>query len=515
MAQSQTTSSNSSAGNSNNQVHIPQQTIQCGNFCDNEFLPGSGPETEVKSPYTNGVIGKIRQTTAADLAAVVEKAQAAQEKWKNIPVKERCAVMFRLRDILLRDIDAISHRISAECGKTLGEARAEIMKGVEVIEFASGLQNSDVGGKLEVSRGVHCEYRRDPVGVVAAITPFNFPAMVPLWMLPIAVTLGNAMIWKPSDKTPLTSELVAKAFQEAGLPKSILNVVQGGVETVDHILAAPAIQAVGFVGSTQVAKIVYQKGSANLKRVLALGGAKNHILLMPDADLELTGKGIADSFTGCAGQRCMAASVLCAVEVPGEEEKLEALIQAIVEHARRISLGRDMGAIISQTSLRNLQGAIEQAEKEGARVLLDGRRTSAPAAPFSGGNWLGPTVLDHVKPGSRAATEELFGPVLAIVRCKSVGEALKIQNAIPYGNAVSVFTQNGGVAEHVARHGRAGMVGINIGVPVPREPFSFGGVYESKFGHGDITGEHSLDLWSNIRKVTTKWAAQADGNWMS
>jgi malonate-semialdehyde dehydrogenase (acetylating) / methylmalonate-semialdehyde dehydrogenase len=325
------------ATDTSSSVQIPTPPISVLNFCAGEYFPGEGAEIFVASPYTGKTIGTLRESTSGDLDRIVARAREPQKAWAATPLKERCQVMFKLREILLRDIDKISHRISSECGKTLTEARAEILKGVEVIEYASSLQNSDVGGKLEVSRGVHCEYRREPVGIVASITPFNFPAMVPLWTLPIAITLGNAFIWKPSDKTPLTSLLIAEACEEAGLPKGILNLVQGGRITVEAILAHPEIASIGFVGSTAVAKRIYQLGSQNLKRVLALGGAKNHILLLPDADLELTGKGVADSFTGCAGQRCMAASVLCAVQGKTSNEKIEKLISAVVDQAKKFA----------------------------------------------------------------------------------------------------------------------------------------------------------------------------------
>lgn len=495
-------------------VRPPKEALKVQNFCDNEWFDPKGSAFEIKSPYTGEVIGRSNESTSADVDAAVKKAAVAATAWGRVPLKERCAVMFRFREILLRDIKVISQRISAECGKTLIEAEAEIMKGVEVIEFATSLQNLDAGGKMEVSRGVWCEYRREPLGVVAAITPFNFPAMVPLWMLPIAITLGNAFVWKPSDKTPLTSLLIAAAAVEAGLPKGVLTIIQGGKSTVELLLAHPLVKAIGFVGSTAVAREIYRIGSSNMKRVLALGGAKNHIILLPDADPEITGKGIADSFTGCAGQRCMAASVLVAVSDSSTANAIDGLIGKIVDSARSLTLGDRMGAIISKASRDNLLGAIDQAVADGAKILLDGRKVSAPAG-FTGGYWLGPTILDNVKPGTRAAMDELFGPVLAIVRVESLTEALALQNKNPYGNAVSVFTQNGGAAERVANEGKAGMVGINIGVPVPREPFSFGGTHESKFGHGDITGIHSLNFWSNPRKVTTKWAAQKDGNWMS
>lgn len=493
-----------------NKIQIPSENIECLNFSANQFLAGTGESFDIISPYTGKTIGQAKNSNKSDLDGIVANAKSSQPAWAATPLKERAQVFFQLRNILLRDIDKISQRISLESGKTLIEARAEILKSIEVIEFATSLQNSDTGGRLEVSRNVFCEYRRESLGVVAGITPFNFPAMVPMWMLPIAIILGNAFIWKPSDKTPLTSHLIADAFKEAGLPAGILSVVIGNSESVHHILEHKDIKAVGFVGSTPVAKIIYQKGSEHLKRVLALGGAKNHILLMPDADPELAGKGIADSFTGCAGQRCMAASVLCAIE----GSTTDSLIAAIKDSASKIHLGQDMGAIISSESLKRLEAAIDRAVSEGAKIILDGRQAKTEKT-FEGGHWMGPTILDHVPPGSFAAVDELFGPVLSIVRCKDFKSALKIQASSQFGNAVSVFTQNGGIADEVAKHGSAGMVGINIGVPVPREPFSFGGIHESKFGHGDITGEHSLDFWSNIKKITTKWAAQKDANWMS
>ncbi|MCB0350017.1 MAG: CoA-acylating methylmalonate-semialdehyde dehydrogenase [Bdellovibrionales bacterium] len=500
--------------NYNSNLEVPKTSTPCLNYCNGEWLKPSGKEFQIKSPYTNSVIGQSHESTAQDLQKIIGSAKKAQKTWGATPIKERSLVMFRFRELLLRDMHKISNQISIECGKTLAEAQAEINKGIEVIEFALSIQNLDVGGKTEVSRGVFCEYRREPLGVVAAITPFNFPAMVPLWMIPIAITLGNSFIWKPSDKTPLTSILLAKLLTEAGLPKGVFSVAQGGKSTVELILDHPEIEAIGFVGSTQVAKEIYRRGSQNLKRVLALGGAKNHILLMPDADLELTARGISDSFTGCAGQRCMAASVLCAIAGNAEEEKMvNQLIAAITKQASQTALGRNLGAIISQESLSKLQSAISQSEKDGAQILLDGRKPSPPP-PFESGNWLSPTILDHVKPGTQAAIDELFGPVLAIIRCKSLSEALEIQNSNIYGNAVSIFTQNGGAAEKVASYGKAGMVGVNIGVPVPREPFSFGGTHESKFGQGDITGVHSLNLWSNMKKITTKWAAQKDWTWM-
>jgi len=493
---------------SNNPVLPPSSPIDCGNFVAGKWTAGRGATSDIISPYTGGTIGRVHHSTREDVDAAVQAAHRAARDWGRVPLKERSQVMFKFRQNLLRDIDLLANRISSESGKTLNEAKAGVLKGVEVTEFALSLQNLDMGGKMEVSRGVFCEYRREPLGVVAGITPFNFPAMVPMWMIPIAITLGNAFVWKPSDKTPLTSLLIADLLKEAGVPDGILTVIQGGRETVETILDHPKISSVGFVGSTPVARQVYLRGTAAGKRVLALGGAKNHIILMPDADPELTARGIADSFTGCAGQRCMAASVLLAV---GD---CDPLLKQIAEKSSAIRPGEDMGALITRQSRDNIKGAIEQAGREGAKLLLDGRDITV-RSDWSGGHWLAPTIIDQVKPGTRAATEELFGPVLSITRVKSLSEALAIQQSNPFGNAASVFTQNGGVADRVAREAKAGMVGINIGVPVPREPFSFGGIDDSKFGQGDITGPASLDLWSNLKKITTKWGMASDHNWMS
>lgn len=489
-------------------VKVPKDVISAFNFVNGQWVKASGEKSQVMSPYNHQAIGELFHSTKEDVNTAINAAAIAQKDWANTPIKERTKVMFNFRNILLRDQEVIAHLKSAESGKTYNEGLAGLMKGIEVLEFAISLQNLDLGGKLEVSRGVQCEYRREALGVVANITPFNFPAMVPMWTIPIALTLGNAYVWKPSEKTPLTSIKIANALKEAGLPDGVFTVIQGGQTAVESIIDHPAVKAIGFVGSTKIAKLVYERGTKLGKRVLALGGAKNHIVLLPDANLDLSGIGISDSFTGCAGQRCMAASVLLAV---GDVDKH---IQKIIERASSLKLGKDMGAIITREQVEFLKAAIDRAEKAGAKVLLDGRKAKAPEG-FEQGHWLGPTVLDQIQPGSEASTVELFGPVISIVRCKDITEAMSIENSVDYGNACSVFTSSGVHAERVIREASTGMVGVNIGVPVPREPFSFGGINASKFGHGDITGHHSLDFWSNIKKITSKWEKQVDSNWMS
>jgi malonate-semialdehyde dehydrogenase (acetylating)/methylmalonate-semialdehyde dehydrogenase len=492
-------------------VKIPAEIIACQNFINGEFVKGTGEKIQVISPISGKLIGEFNSATQAEVKKAIDDAQIAQRLWAEVPMKERTKVMFNFRNILIRDMDQIAHLKCSESGKNFDEGKAGLMKGIEVLEYAIALQNMDIGGRVEVSRGVSCEYRREPVGVVANITPFNFPAMVPMWTIPIALTLGNAYIWKPSEKTPLTSIKIAEALKEAGLPDGLFQVLQGTKVTVEAIIDHEAVKAIGFVGSTKIAKAVYDRGTLAGKRVLALGGAKNHIVLLPDANPEMAGIGISDSFTGCAGQRCMAASVLLAVGNPKDTEKH---IEKIIARASSLKLGSEMGAIITKAQVKFLHEAIAKAEAAGATILLDGRLASAPVG-FEEGNWIGPTILDNVKPGSEAAAVELFGPIISIIRCKDISEAMKIENSVSYGNACSVFTSNGALAEKVIKMASTGMVGVNVGVPVPREPFSFGGVNASKFGHGDITGQHSLDFWSNIKKVTVKWEKQNDNNWMS
>jgi malonate-semialdehyde dehydrogenase (acetylating) / methylmalonate-semialdehyde dehydrogenase len=482
--------------------------IQCDNLIDGEWLRGNAGQSEIFSPHDGRMLGKVSIPDLQQINSAILHADHAQKEWANTPIKERSKIFYEFRNLLIRDADKISHLKSLESGKTFQEGKAGLSKGIEVLEFALSMQNLDLGGRVEVSRGVSCEYRRSALGVVANITPFNFPAMVPMWTIPIALLLGNAYVWKPSDKTPLTSKLLADCLLEAGLPKGLFTVLHGNHETVNAIIDHPQVRAIGFVGSTKVARMIYQRGTHLGKRVLALGGAKNHIVLLPDANPDLSGNGISDSFTGCAGQRCMAASVLLAVG------NVEDHIQKIVNRAASLKLGTDMGAIITKTQKDFLVGAIDRAEKAGAKVLLDGRKALPPAGKEKG-NWMGPTILDQVQPGSEAASVELFGPVISIVRCKDLTEAMKIENSNEYGNACSVFTSSGAFAERVAREATAGMIGVNVGVPVPREPFSFGGIQASKFGHGDITGHHSLDFWSDVKKITMKWEKQNDSTWMS
>jgi malonate-semialdehyde dehydrogenase (acetylating)/methylmalonate-semialdehyde dehydrogenase len=490
-------------------VDVPAERRRCENLVAGRWQRAAGGASRaLTSPYTGTIVGEVQLSTAADVEAAVAGARAAAEGWRAMPIKERTRPMFRFRELLLARLDELANLAALEAGKTRGEARAGIEKGIEVVEFALALQNLDDGASLEVSRGVTCELRREPLGIVAGITPFNFPAMVPLWMFPIAITVGNAFILKPSEKVPMTATRLGELMLEAGFPPGVFSLVQGDKEAAVALADHPEVSALAFVGSTPAARALYQRATAAGKRALCLGGAKNHLIVVPDADPAVTVRGVVDSFTGCAGQRCMASSVLVAVG-PVDE-----LIAQIAAEAARIQPGRAMGAIIDATARDRIVGAIDRAEAEGAEIVVDGRRPTPPAG-FEGGNWLAPTVIDRARAEMECARVELFGPVLTVVRVPTLDEALALEARSPYGNATSVFTTSGAVARAVAERADSGMVGVNVGVPVPREPFSFGGTKQSKFGHGDITGRPAVELWTRLKKITTKWTLQRDAGWMS
>jgi malonate-semialdehyde dehydrogenase (acetylating) / methylmalonate-semialdehyde dehydrogenase len=489
-------------------VEIPDRLVPCLNFVGGNFVAGSGPTLEVRSPYTGAHIGELRVSSAADVARAVQAAALAFPGWRATPLRERVEPLLKLRALLLAELPGLSQTVALESGKTPDEARAGLMRGIEVIDFAASLPNFDQGGARDVSRGVSCEYRREPLGVVVGITPFNFPLMVPLWMIPVALTTGNCFILKPSEKVPLSACRLAELAQAAGYPPGVFSVVHGDAGTVMALAEHPEVRALGFVGSSRAAEAVYARAASSGKRALCLGGAKNQMIVAPDADPRLTVKTVVDSFTGCAGQRCMAGSLLVAVA------EAERFIGDIRDVASRIQVGRDMGAIIDKGAAERIVKAIEGAEREGAHVLLDGRGPHVPEA-CSNGSWVGPTVLDHVRPDMHCAQDEIFGPVLSVIRVPTLEAALELERMNPYGNATSVFTSSGAVARLVSERSSSGMIGVNVGVPVPREPFGFGGTKRSKFGHGDITGPDAVDFWTDLKKITVKWMLQPDATWMS
>ena len=489
-------------------VSSPAKYGRLKNFINGVFTASNAARhLSVVSPLDGTPLADMPCSTAADLDAAVAAARAAFAGWSRTPVKERVQVFFRYKYLLERDKEELTALVSEENGKTREEALAEVEKCIELTEFATSLPQLIAGEVLEVSRGVECRTERVPLGVVASIVPFNFPAMVPNWTIPNALALGNCMILKPSEKVPLSVGRLALLLKEAGLPDGVFNVVNGESDIVNAICDHPGIDAVSFVGSTRVAKLVYQRATQHLKRCLALGGAKNHLLVLPDAQPEMTARDVVVSMSGCAGQRCMAASAMLAVG------PTDAIIERICDEARKVIPGKNLGAVINKEAKERIEKYITQAEQQGAKVLVDGR--GYVVAGKENGTYVGPTVIDHVTPDMAVAREEIFGPVISIMRVSTLDEALAIENANPYGNAASVYTRNGGMARQVIERASAGMVGVNVGVPVPREPFSFGGWNESRFGVGDITGKSSIEFWTRLKKSTVKWNAEAGINWMS
>lgn len=477
------------------------------NYIGGGTVASQAPAMDVFSPVTGAKISEIPLSTGGEVDRAVQAANHAFPAWAAMPIKERVQIFFRYRTLLEKHADALAQLVHEENGKTLDEAMAEVKKSIEITEFACSLPQLTAGEILEVSKGVMCRSDHKPLGAVACITPFNFPNMVPNWTIPIALTLGNTMIMKPSELVPLSVLRLAELLEEAGLPAGVFNVVHGGKEVVEALCDHPGIAAVSFVGSTRVAKIVYIRGSSHLKRVLALGGAKNHLIVLPDAHPQMTASNVAASMSGCAGQRCMAASAMVGVGA------VDPIIQLLCDEVRQIEPGKNLGAVISAEAKARIEGYIDAAEAQGAKVLVDGRGATVPGC--EDGYYVGPTVIDHVTPEMAIAKEEVFGPVLAIMRAADLDTAIDIENGSEYGNAAAVFTQSGGLAGEVAKRASAGMVGINIGVPVPREPFSFGGWNESKFGVGDITGKSSIAFWTQLKKTTSKWNPEARTNWMS
>jgi malonate-semialdehyde dehydrogenase (acetylating)/methylmalonate-semialdehyde dehydrogenase len=461
----------------------------------------------VLNPSTGATISRVPLGGAAEVDQAYQAARRAWPAWAATPIKERVQVFYRYKALLERHLTELGKLVTEEHGKIPSEAEAEVLKAIELTEFACSLPQIAVGEVMEVSRGVECRLERHSLGVVASINPFNFPSMVPHWSFTNAIALGNAFIMKPSEQVPLSAGRIAALLKEAGLPDGVFNVVHGGREAAEAILDHPGIEAVSFVGSTAVAKEVYRRGTAALKRVLALGGAKNHVIVMPDADPEMAAGGVLAAMSGCTGQRCMAASVMVAVSATDH------IVERLAAQARTMAAGRDVGPVITRQAKERIERAIGEAEQAGAKVLVDGRNPTVPGR--EGGFWVGPTVVDYVQPDMRIAQEEVFGPVLAIVRARDLDEAIAVENASPYGNAASIFTESGGLARQVMQRASAGMVGVNVGVPVPREPFPFGGWNESKFGVGDITGRSSIEFWTKAKKITTKWNREAGTNWMA
>ncbi|MFG1943377.1 CoA-acylating methylmalonate-semialdehyde dehydrogenase [Nonomuraea sp. NPDC048826] len=485
-------------------------------WIDGALVDGDPRTSEIFNPATGEVSGTVALASVADVDAAVAAAAAAFPGWRDTSLVKRAQVLFKFRELMYAHRDELAALISAEHGKVHGDALGEVARGLEVVEFACGIPHLLKGGFSEgVSTRVDSYSIRQPLGVVAGITPFNFPAMVPMWMYPIAIACGNAFILKPSEKDPSASLLMARLWQEAGLPDGVFNVVQGDKVAVDRLLEHPDVRGVSFVGSTPIARYVYETGTAHGKRVQALGGAKNHMLVLPDADLDLVADSAVSAGFGSAGERCMAISVVLAVDPVGDE-----LVQKIVERVERLTVGpgddpaSEMGPLVTGPHRDKVASYLDLAVEEGAKVVVDGRETPVKGgakAAEAPGFWLGPTVIDHVRAGTRVHTEEIFGPVLSIVRVSSYEEGLEIINGGEYGNGTALFTNDGGAARRFQNEVEVGMIGINVPIPVPMAFYSFGGWKASLFGDTHVHGTEGVHFYTRGKVVTSRWLDPSHG----
>jgi malonate-semialdehyde dehydrogenase (acetylating) / methylmalonate-semialdehyde dehydrogenase len=469
---------------------------------DGVFLTGSGSSDEVVDPATGRVLSEVHHSTTAEVDAAVRAAAAAFPSWADTPVPDRAEIMFAYKALLERHMDELAALVTAENGKTLAEARGEVRRAIEVVALACGAPTLLLGTALDqIASGIDEELVRFPVGVVAGICPFNFPMMVPLWMLPLAVVAGNTFVLKPSPRTPLSAVRELELLVEAGLPRGVVNLVHGDRETVEALLAHPLVDAVSFVGSATVAQHVYATAAGNGKRVQALGGAKNHLIVMDDADLDQTVPAVLGSAFGNAGQRCLAGSVVVAVGGAGDR-----LVDRLATTAASLRLGpgtdpdAQLGPVIRAARVAELTDAIAEGEKAGATLLVDGRERSR-----NEGFFLGATLFDHVTESMELWRTELFGPVLSVVRADSLDEAIGHLNASRYGNAASIFTSSGAAARTFKRRAEAGMLGVNVGVAAPMSFFPFCGWKASFFGDLHATGADGVRFYTRTKVVTSRW----------
>ncbi|MBI3938665.1 MAG: CoA-acylating methylmalonate-semialdehyde dehydrogenase [Betaproteobacteria bacterium] len=460
---------------------------------------------EVTNPATGRVIRKVPFCNAADIDAAVDAAKNAFPGWRATPPVRRARILMRFRDLLEAHRKDLTHLVTGEHGKTLPDAAGSVQRGIEVVEFASGVPHLLKGEHAEdVGRGIDSHSMLQPLGVCAGITPFNFPAMVPLWMFPVAIACGNAFVLKPSEKVPSASVRMAELFKEAGLPDGVFNVVHGDREAVDCLLAHPDIKAVSFVGSTPIAKYVYETAAKGGKRVQALGGAKNHAVVLPDADLDFTAHALVGAAYGSAGERCMAISAVVAVGAAGD-----ALVRKIAERAAKLPVGAgdahgiEMGPLITRAHRERVRGYIDKGVAEGAKLVLDGR--GLRVTEHEEGFFLGPTLFDHVTAGMTVYRDEIFGPVLVVLRAGTLDEAIRLVNANPYGNGTAIFTRSGAAARRFQNEIEVGMVGINVPIPVPMAFFSFGGWKDSLFGDLHVHGMEGVSFYTRTKVVTTRW----------
>ncbi|MET0523303.1 MAG: CoA-acylating methylmalonate-semialdehyde dehydrogenase [Nocardioides sp.] len=463
---------------------------------------------EVTNPATGRVTGRVAMAHEADAAKVIAAASAAAQDWGSTSLARRTQVLFAFRELLSARREELAALITAEHGKVHSDAVGEISRGLEVVEFACGISHLVKGGhSAGASTGVDVHSRREPLGVVAIISPFNFPAMVPMWFFPIAIAAGNTVVLKPSEKDPSAALWIAELWREAGLPDGVFNVLQGDKTAVDALLTSPEVQAVSFVGSTPIARYVYETAAAHGKRVQALGGAKNHMVVLPDADLELAADAAVNAGYGSAGERCMAISVVVAVDPVGDD-----LVARIAERTRTLRIGdgaagtepeSDMGPLVTRQHRDKVASFIESGETAGAKVVVDGRE--ARAAGAADGFWLGPTLFDNVTPEMEVYREEIFGPVLSVVRVPTYDDAVALVNANDYGNGTAVFTNDGGAARRFETDVQVGMIGVNVPIPVPVAYYSVGGWKRSLMGDTHAHGAEGVHFFTRAKVVTSRW----------
>ena len=486
-------------------------TTRITHFIGGQSWDGTSARTAPVYDPATGIASKaVDLASRSDVDLAVTVAAGAFEEWRDISLTKRIQILFSFREILNARKEELAGIITAEHGKVLSDALGEITRGQEVVEFACGLGHLLKGGFSEqVSGGVDVHSVRQPLGVVAIISPFNFPAMVPMWFFPIALAAGNTVILKPSEKDPSAANFIAQLLKEAGLPDGVFNVVHGDKEAVDALLEHPSVESISFVGSTPIAQYIYQTGTRNKKRVQALGGAKNHMLVLPDADLDLAADQAINAGFGSAGERCMAISVLLAVEPIGEE-----LVKKIADKMPQLRVGDgrrgcDMGPLVTGAHRDKVKGYVDAGVAAGATLVVDGRNPVVDGEP--GGFWLGPTLFDHVKTDMSIYTDEIFGPVLSVVRVNSYEEGVALINSNEYGNGTAIFTNDGGAARRFQREVEVGMIGINVPIPVPVAYYSFGGWKSSLFGDSHAHGSEGIQFFTRGKVVTSRWLDPSHG----
>ncbi|EXJ85360.1 methylmalonate-semialdehyde dehydrogenase (acylating) [Capronia coronata CBS 617.96] len=483
--------------------------VDIHNFIDNQFVPSQAQTwIDLHDPATNNLVTRVPQSTDAELKAAVESAKKAFPKWRATSIMSRQQVIFRLTHLIRQNMDRLATSITLEQGKTFADAKGDVLRGLQVCETACGITTQIPGEVIEVAKDMETRSYREPLGVVAAICPFNFPAMIPLWSVPVATVTGNCLILKPSERDPGATMIIAELCKEAGFPDGVVNVVHGAAKTVDFIIDEPAIKAISFVGGNRAGEYIYTRGSAQGKRVQANLGAKNHAAVLPDCNKNHALNAIAGAAFGAAGQRCMALSTLVMI---GETKEW---LPELAERAKNLRIdggfeeGADLGPLISPQSKKRVEDLIQSAEEEGATILLDGRGKTP--AKYPNGNWVAPTIITNVKPHMKCYTEEIFGPVLVCLNVDTTEEAISLINSNPYGNGASIFTRSGPTASLFQKELEAGQIGINVPIPVPLPMFSFTGNKKSVAGTGlaNFYGKDGIRFYTQWKTVTSLWRAE-------